>query len=43
MKPMIGVSAGFHGFGDNAGVGYQRPLVMAGAVPVIAAPPARGG
>jgi putative glutamine amidotransferase len=35
MKPLIGVSAGFHGFGDYAAVGYQRPLVMAGAVPVI--------
>jgi putative glutamine amidotransferase len=35
VKPLIGVSAGFHGFGDYAAVGYQRPLVMAGAVPVI--------
>jgi putative glutamine amidotransferase len=35
MKPLIGVSAGFHGYGDYAGVGYQRALVMAGAVPMI--------
>ncbi|HEX3329085.1 MAG TPA: gamma-glutamyl-gamma-aminobutyrate hydrolase family protein [Gaiellales bacterium] len=34
-KPLIGVSAGFHGFGDYAGVGYQRSLVMAGAVPML--------
>lgn len=34
-KPLIGVSAGFHGYGDYAGVGYQRPLVMAGAAPMI--------
>ena len=34
-KPLIGVSAGFHGYGDYAGVGYQRPLAMAGAVPMI--------
>jgi putative glutamine amidotransferase len=34
-KPLIGVSVGFHGYGDYAAVGYQRPLAMAGAVPVI--------
>ena len=34
-KPLIGVSAGFQGFGDYAGVGYQRALVMAGAVPML--------
>ena len=35
VKPLIGVSAPFRGFGDYAAVGYQRPLAMAGAVPVI--------
>jgi putative glutamine amidotransferase len=35
VKPLIGVSAGFHGYGDYAGVGYQLPLAMAGAVPMI--------
>jgi putative glutamine amidotransferase len=42
VKPLIGVSAGFHGYGDYAGVGYQRPLVMAGAVPMILSRVAEG-
>ena len=31
---LIGVSASQHDFGDYGGVGMQRPLVAAGAVPV---------
>ncbi len=31
---LIGVSASLHDFGDYGGVGVQRPLVAAGAVPV---------
>jgi putative glutamine amidotransferase len=33
-KPVIGCSVGFHDFGDYQGVGFQRPLVLAGAVPL---------
>ena len=32
-KPVIGVSVGYHDFGDYQGVGFQRPLVRAGAIP----------
>ena len=35
---LIGVSASQHDFGDYGGVGMQRPLVAAGAVPVTFAP-----
>lgn len=31
---LVGVSASLHDFGDYGGVGIQRPLVQAGAVPV---------
>ncbi len=34
-KPIIGVSSSFHDFGDYQGVGFHRPIVLAGAVPVI--------
>lgn len=36
-KPLIGVSVGFHDFGDYGGVGFQRPIAIVGAVPVILA------
>lgn len=31
---LIGISAGMHDFGDYGGVGFQRPLLAAGAVPM---------
>jgi putative glutamine amidotransferase len=34
-KPVVGCSVGYHDFGDYQGVGFQRPLVVAGAVPLI--------
>jgi putative glutamine amidotransferase len=34
-KPVIGCSVGYHDFGDYQGVGFQRPLALAGAVPLI--------
>ena len=34
-KPVVGCSVGYHDFGDYQGVGFQRPLVLAGAVPLI--------
>jgi putative glutamine amidotransferase len=34
VKPVIGVSASFHDFGDYQGVGLQRPLAIAGGIPV---------
>ena len=34
-KPVIGISVGLHDFGDYAGVGFQRPVALAGAVPLI--------
>jgi putative glutamine amidotransferase len=34
-KPVIGVSVGLHDFGDYAGVGFQRPLALAGGVPFV--------
>jgi putative glutamine amidotransferase len=34
-KPVIGVSVGYHDFGDYQGVGFQRPLVRAGGIPLI--------
>lgn len=33
-RPLIGVSASLHDFGDYGGVGVQRPLLLAGAVPL---------
>jgi putative glutamine amidotransferase len=33
-KPVIGVSVGLHDFGDYAGVGFQRPVVLAGGLPL---------
>lgn len=32
-KPRIGLSVGFHDFGDYQGVGFQRPIALAGGVP----------
>lgn len=34
-KPVIGVSSSFHDFGDYQGVGFHRPLVRTGGVPLI--------
>jgi putative glutamine amidotransferase len=34
-KPLIGVSIGFHDYGDYVAVGFQRPIAAAGGVPVI--------
>lgn len=34
-KPVIGLSVGYHDFGDYQGVGFQRPIVMAGGIPLI--------
>jgi putative glutamine amidotransferase len=34
-KPLIGVSVGFHDFGDYVGVGFARPIATAGGIPVI--------
>ncbi len=34
-KPVIGVSGSFHDFGDYQGVGWNRPIVLAGGVPII--------
>jgi putative glutamine amidotransferase len=31
-KPVIGLSLGLHDFGDYAGVGFQRPVALAGGV-----------
>jgi len=35
MKPVIGCSVGYHDFGDYQGVGFQRPIALAGGVPLI--------
>ncbi len=34
-KPIVGVSVGYHDFGDYQGVGFQRPIALAGGVPLI--------
>src|SRR5918996_37801 len=34
-KPVIGLSLGLHDFGDYAGVGFQRPVALAGGVPLM--------
>jgi putative glutamine amidotransferase len=34
MKPLIGVSSSFRDVGDYLGEGYQRPIVMAGGLPM---------
>jgi putative glutamine amidotransferase len=34
-RPLIGISASYHDFGDYGAVGVPRPLALAGAVPVI--------
>ena len=33
-KPVIGVSVGYHDFGDYQGGGFQRPIAIAGGVPL---------
>jgi putative glutamine amidotransferase len=33
-KPLIGLSLSFHDFGDYQGVGFQRPIALAGGVPL---------
>ena len=33
-RPLIGVSASLHDFGDYGGVGVQRPLLLAGGLPL---------
>jgi len=34
-RPVIGLSLGLHDFGDYAGVGHQRPVALAGGVPLM--------
>jgi putative glutamine amidotransferase len=34
-RPVIGCSVGFHDFGDYLGVGFQRPIALAGGVPLV--------
>jgi putative glutamine amidotransferase len=34
-RPLIGVSASFHDFGDYGGVGVHRPVVLAGGLPMV--------
>ncbi|MBL6931749.1 MAG: hypothetical protein ISR45_02285, partial [Rhodospirillales bacterium] len=34
-KPIIGVSSSFHDFGDYQGVGFHRPIVRTGGIPLI--------
>jgi putative glutamine amidotransferase len=34
-KPVVGLSVGYHDFGDYQGVGFQRPIALAGGVPLI--------
>src|SRR4051812_10009946 len=34
MKPLIGVSSSFRDVGDYLGEGYQRPIAMAGGLPM---------
>ena len=34
-KAVVGVSVGYHDFGDYQGVGFQRPIALAGGVPLI--------
>jgi putative glutamine amidotransferase len=34
-RPVVGISASFHDFGDYGAVGVPRPLALAGLVPVI--------
>lgn len=34
-RPVIGVSCSFHDFGDYSGVGFHRPIALAGGLPVI--------
>ena len=36
-KPVIGLSLGFHDFGDYSGVGHQRPIARAGGIPLVLA------
>lgn len=33
-KPLIGLSVSFHDFGDYQGVGFQRPIALAGGLPL---------
>ena len=34
-KPVIGISIGFLEFGDYLGIGFQRPIALAGGIPVM--------
>lgn len=34
-RPVVGCSVGYRDFGDYLGVGFQRPLAIAGATPLI--------
>jgi gamma-glutamyl-gamma-aminobutyrate hydrolase PuuD len=34
-KAVVGLSVGYHDFGDYQGVGFQRPIAMAGGIPLI--------
>jgi putative glutamine amidotransferase len=42
-KPLIGISTGFTDYGDYIGVAFSRPLVAAGALPVLLPYPERLG
>jgi putative glutamine amidotransferase len=35
LKPLIGISASYHDFGDYGAVGVPRPLALAGVVPFV--------
>jgi hypothetical protein len=35
LRPVLGVSASLHDFGDYGGVGVQRPLLQAGGLPLM--------
>jgi hypothetical protein len=35
LRPLLGVSASLHDFGDYGGVGIQRPLLQAGGLPLM--------
>lgn len=34
-RAVVGLAVGFHDFGDYQGVGFQRPIALAGGVPLI--------
>lgn len=36
-RPVVGLSIGFHDFGDYSGIGHQRPIARAGGLPLVLA------